>query len=372
MGTRPEVIKLFPVINIFKKKKKFFKTEIAISGQHREIVDDLLNFFRIEVNYDFNLIKENQSLFDITINGLRGMSKILNKSNPDLVFVQGDTTSAFIGALSSFYKKIYIAHIEAGLRTYDKYSPFPEEKNRVLISHLSDFHFTTTIEAKKNLLKENIKKNIWVVGNTVIDSLQYIITYFENNLKLRNEISNYFKNVDFSKKIILITSHRRENFGDNLLNICVALKELARKIPDIEILFPVHPNPNVLKPVKSLLNKIKNIHLYPPLFYPYFIWLLQRTFLILTDSGGIQEEASYLGKPLLILRNNTERYEIIKNRNGKLIGTDTKRIIKEVEKLIYNKNEYKKMLGKVKCYGNGNASEKIYKIIKEFFYGKEN
>jgi len=291
-GTRPEAIKMAPVIKEFKKEKSI-DVKVCITAQHREMLDQVLNFFGIKPDYDLNLMKPNQSLFDITANSLKSLEKVLDKEKPDLIFVQGDTTTAFVGALAGFYKKMKVAHIEAGLRSHNKYSPFPEEINRVLVGHVADYHFAPTERAKENLYRENIKKNVYVVGNTVIDALFLGL----NIIKKEGEekFYKYFDFIDFSKKIILVTGHRRENFGKPFENICYALKEIAKR-EDVEIVYPVHLNPNVKKPVNEILNGVRNIHLIEPLEYPYLIWLMSKSYLVLTDSGGIQEEAPSLGK----------------------------------------------------------------------------
>ncbi len=360
-GTRPEAIKLAPLIKEFKKEKDF-NIKICVTAQHREMLDQVLNFFKIKPDYDLNLMKPNQSIYDITVNTLKGLEKVLDDFTPNLIFVQGDTTTAFVGALAGFYKKIKVAHVEAGLRSFNKYSPFPEEMNRVLIGHLSDYHFAPTEKAKKNLYNEGIKENIWVVGNTVIDALFLGLEI----IRKENEEKYYqfFNFLDFSKKIILVTGHRRESFGKPFENICYALKEIARR-QDVEIVYPVHLNPNVRKQVNRILKGIENIHLIEPLEYPYLIWLMSNSYLILTDSGGIQEEAPSLGKPVLVMREVTERIEGIETGIAKLVGTNKDKIVNETINLLESKEEYEKMAKAVNPYGDGKASKRILEIISE-------
>ncbi len=359
-GTRPEAIKIAPVVKRFQQNNSF-KTKICVTAQHREMLDQVLDFFDIKPDYDLNIMKPNQSLFDITANTLKGLESVLDDFQPDLLFIQGDTTTAFVGALAGFYKKIKIAHIEAGLRSYNKYSPFPEEMNRVLAGHLSDYHFAPTQRAKENLFNENIKENVYVVGNTVIDTLFLGLDIIKKQGE--EQYYKHFEFVDFSKKIILVTGHRRESFGKPFENICYALKEIAKR-EDVEIVYPVHLNPNVREPVNRILKGINNIHLTEPLEYPYLIWLMNKSYLVLTDSGGIQEEAPSLGKPVLVMREVTERIEGIETGTAKLVGTDKKKIVKEITKLLNNKEEYEKMAKAVNPYGDGKASERIENIIK--------
>ena len=363
-GTRPEAIKLAPVVKEFQKDSGF-EVKVCVTAQHREMLDQVLKFFDVKPDYDLNLMKPNQSLFDITSNVLKSLEKVLEIEKPDIIFVQGDTTTAFVGALAGFYKKIKVAHIEAGLRSHNKYSPFPEEINRVLIGHIADYHFAPTERARENLLKENIKENVYVVGNTVIDALLLGLDIIKKEGK--GKYYKYFDFIDFSKKIILVTAHRRESFGEPFENICYALKEISNKHQDIEIVYPVHLNPNVRKPVNRILGGIKNIHLIDPLKYPYLIWLMSKSYLVLTDSGGIQEEAPSLGKPVLVMREVTERIEGIEAGTAKLVGTNKDRIVKEVENLLENVDEYQKMARAVNPYGDGKASKRIREILENGF-----
>lgn len=358
-GTRPEAIKMAPLI-LKARDGASFDVKICVTGQHREMLDQVLNFFNIKPDFDLNLMKPNQSLFDTSANGLKGLEKVLYEYEPDLIFVQGDTTTAFVGALAGFYRKIKVAHIEAGLRSKNKYSPFPEEINRVLVGHLADYHFAPTERAARNLRGEGIEKNIWIVGNTVIDALFLGIDIIKKNGEKR--YTKFFDFVDFSKKIILVTGHRRESFGKPFENICYALKEIAGKFK-VEIIYPVHLNPNVRKPVNKILNNRERIHLIEPLDYPHLIWIMNKSHLVLTDSGGIQEEAPSLGKPVLVMREVTERVEGIEAGTCKLVGTRREKIVEEATRLLIDFGEYERMAKAVNPYGDGKSSDKILKIL---------
>lgn len=362
-GTRPEAIKFAPLIREF-KKYKIFEVRVCVTGQHREMLYQVLNFFNITPDINLNLMKKNQTLFHISSKILNNFEKILFKLKPDLVFVQGDTSTAFIAALAAFYKKIKVAHLEAGLRSYNKFSPFPEEINRILISKIADYHFAPTEKAKKNLFRENIKNNVYVVGNTVIDALFLGLDIIKKEGE--EKYYKHFNFIDFSKKIILVTGHRRESFGKPFENICYALKEIANDYNNLEIVYPVHLNPNVRKPVNKILKRIQNIHSIEPLEYPYLIWLMNKSYLVLTDSGGIQEEAPSLGKPVLVMRDVTERTEGIEAGTAKLVGTDKEKIKSEVCKLLDDKDKYYKISKSINPYGDGKSSERIVKcILKE-------
>ena len=319
---------------------------------------------------------DNQTLHSLTSKVLLGITEVMEKEKPNLILVQGDTTTTFIASLAAFYLKIKVAHIEAGLRTQDKYSPFPEEINRCLTSHLADYHFAPTEEAKNNLLNEGIpESSIYVTGNTVIDALKWVIKK-HNETSSGEKWSDFFLsqyNISLSNppKTILVTGHRRESFGEGFKNICSALKQLAENNPDIQIIYPVHLNPNVQNPVYSILGNVKNVHLIPPLDYEPFIFLMNKSYLILTDSGGIQEEAPSLGKPVLVMRDTTERPEGVKVGTAKLVGTDSKHIVNETEKLLYDKVEYGKMAKAVSPYGNGNSSERIVDLLKRYANKKD-
>lgn len=362
-GTRPEAIKLAPLIKQFQKETRLFETLVCVTGQHREMLDQVLNFFKIKPNIDLNLMKINQTIFDITgSDAFRKLEKYIDSCAPDIIFVQGDTTTAFLSALTGYYKKIKIAHIEAGLRTYNKYSPFPEEMNRRLIDHISDYLFPSTKDAQKNLSREGITDNVWVVGNTVIDAvysgLDVIKKYGQQ------EYLNHFRKIDFSKKVILVTAHRRENFGQPIINIAQAIKEIATTFKNIEIVYPVHPNPNIQNPVYNILKNIPNCHLIDPLNYSHMIWLMNRSYFIMTDSGGIQEEALTLGKPILVLRDSTEREEGIKVKASKLVGTNKDTIIANATSLLTNLRQYQAMSTTINPYGDGKSCSRIVKIIK--------
>jgi len=375
-GTRPEAIKIAPVINELQKYPDYFKITTCITSQHRQMLDQVVNIFKIVPDYDLDIMTENQDLFDITVNSLNGLKDVLLHEKPKLVLVQGDTTTSFIAGLAAYYQKIPIAHIEAGLRTYNKYSPFPEEKNRHLLSVLADYHFAPTEWAKSNLLRESIPEDkIWVTGNTGVDSLQYILNkqktersekYWRNYFKEKWDVTISTDNN--SSKLILVTGHRRENLEKGLENICLALKEIAVKRNDVTIVYPVHLNPNVQRPVKRILNSQPNIRLIEPLEYEPFVILVNSAYLILTDSGGIQEEAPSLGKPVLIMRDTTERPEGIEAGTAKLVGTDTNTVVRNVYRLLDSKREYEAMSRTLNIYGDGKASKRIVKIIM----GEEN
>jgi UDP-N-acetylglucosamine 2-epimerase (non-hydrolysing) len=362
-GTRPEAIKMSPLIKEVEKNKKDFNFKICITAQHREMLDQILDFFKINPDFDLDLMSPNQTLFDVTAKGLKGIENVLNDYNPDIIFVQGDTTTAFTGALAGYYKKIKVAHLEAGLRSGDKYSPYPEEVNRILAGHISLYHFAPTKKALNNLYIENIKQNVWVVGNTVIDALFMGLKIIQE----RNEkkYKDFFDFIDFNKKIILVTGHRRESFGKPFERICNAFKKIVDSYNDVEIIYPVHLNPNVQKPVYRILQNNKKIHLIEPLSYPYLIWLMNKSYFVLTDSGGIQEEAPSLGKPVLVMRDVTERTEGIKAGNAKLVGTDIDKIYSESKKLIENKKHYEKMSNAINPYGDGKTSQRIVEILKK-------
>lgn len=358
-GTRPEALKLIPLINEFKKHGNKFNTKVCITSQHQEMLWQVLQFFDTEPDYNLNVMLPNQTLFDLTSNGLKKIEQVLNEVKPDLVIVQGDTTSTFIGALAAFYNKIPVAHIEAGLRSGNKYSPFPEEINRKLVSQIADFHFAPTLLAYENLMNEKIDNNVFIVGNTVIDALFMTLDKIKN-MNFEEKFSFLYSD----SKLILVTGHRRESFGEPFKNICNALLKIAKDNNDVQIVYPVHLNPNVINPVSSILSGQWNISLIKPLNYPEFVWLMNKSYLILTDSGGVQEEAPSLGKPVLVMREVTERTEGIKAGTAKLIGTSTEMIYNEVTNLLLNKNEYDKMANATNPYGDGNSSAKIVEIIK--------
>jgi UDP-N-acetylglucosamine 2-epimerase (non-hydrolysing) len=361
-GTRPEAIKMMPVIIELKRYSDKFNVIVAVSGQHREMLDQVLNLFEIIPDYDLNIMRKSQSLSQITCGVLNGVENILEKENPDIVLVQGDTSTTFAGALAAFYHQTPVGHIEAGLRTYNKYNPFPEEKNRQLASILADLHFAPTQKAKENLIREGIQfEKIHVTGNTVVDALFMII---KRGFKFKLPP---LSTIDFdNEKIILVTSHRRENFGEPLESICLALKEIVINNKDTKVIFPVHLNPKVRSVVNDILGDTDRIHLIEPLDYITFVHLMSKVYLILTDSGGIQEEAASLGKPILVMRDTTERPEAVEAGIAKLVGTDKERIFANTKALLDNGEEYKKVANSVNPFGDGKAGERITKVLEEF------
>lgn len=363
-GTRPEAIKMAPLVKEFQKYPEDFKVTVCLTGQHRQMLDQINEFFGIIGDYDLNLMKPNQTLFDVVSGCLLGLKDVLEKEKPDLIFVQGDTASVLAGALAAYFYKIPVAHLEAGLRSGEKYAPFPEEINRILTGHIADYHFAPTDRAVNNLKTENITKDVFKVGNTVIDALHLGLDLIKQAGE--EKYKEFFNFIDFSKRIILVTGHRRENFGDGFEHMCKAIAYLADK-NDIEIVYPMHMNPNVREPVMKHLSNKKNVHLIEPLDYPYLIWLMEKCFFVLTDSGGIQEEAPALGKPVLVMRNVTERQEGVEAGTAKLIGTDYDVIVNNVEILLNNSKEYSQMASAVNPYGNGTTSKQIVDILRRKF-----
>ena len=368
-GTRPEAIKMAPLVKEFQKDTQNFKVKVCVTAQHREMLDQVLNLFKIIPDYDLNLMKPNQDLNQLTSRIILKIKPIFEEFKPDMVLVHGDTATTFATSLSAYYQKIKIGHIEAGLRTGSLYSPWPEEGNRKLTAVLTDYHFAPTATSKSNLLNEGVSDlSVYVTGNTVIDALKLVVSKIKNNKRLRLQIEKTIFNSGFKKlnsKFILVTGHRRENFGEGFLNICKALKAIAEKNPEINILYPVHLNPNVRKPVNALLSDIVNIKLVEPFQYEEFVYLMNKSYLILTDSGGIQEEAPSLGKPVLVMRETTERPEAKKAGTVKLVGSGKESILIEVQKLLDDNSEYQKMSKAHNPYGDGSASKKIVKIIKK-------
>ncbi len=369
-GTRPEAIKMAPLVKAFKANKKYFETKVCVTGQHREMLDQVLNLFEIEPDFDLNIMKSGQDLYDVTSKVITGIRDVLNSFQADIVFVHGDTTTSSIAALAAFYKQIPVAHIEAGLRTHNIYSPWPEELNRQVTSRITEYNFAPTEKAKQNLVKENVSEDkIIVTGNTVIDALYLVIDMIEKEEKLSLQINSGLEeklgkdfNLD-SSKIVLVTGHRRENFGEGFLNICNSLLTIAKKNPDVSIIYPVHLNPNVQKPVYELLGGVGNIFLIDPLEYLPFVYLMGKSYLILTDSGGIQEEAPGLGKPVLVMRDTTERPEAIEAGTVKLVGTNKKLIVESVTELLNNEELYLSMSKAHNPYGDGRACERIIKYL---------
>ncbi|SFT62766.1 UDP-N-Acetylglucosamine 2-epimerase [Lishizhenia tianjinensis] len=360
-GTRPEAIKMAPLVKEFQKSKEIV-TRVAVTGQHKEMLDQVLAFFEITPDYDLSLMKPNQNLYNLTGEVIGGMKPILEEFQPDYVFVHGDTTTTMAAGIAGFYSGAKVCHVEAGLRTHNMMSPFPEEMNRQVAGRVSTFHFAPTDKSKSNLIQENVPEaKILVTGNTVIDAL------FESSKRVEtlenDEVKALKKDVDFSKRIILVTGHRRENHGQGFINICAALKEIAVNNQDVEIVYPVHLNPNVLKPVNALLGEVKNIHLVAPLSYPSFVWMMNKSYMIITDSGGVQEEAPSLGKPVLVMRDTTERPEAVEAGTVILVGTNTDKIVSEAEALLQNKEKYNSMSALHNPYGDGKACKRIVEFI---------
>lgn len=366
-GTRPEAIKMALLIKEFQKHAEF-EVKVCVTAQHRQMLDQVLEFFEIKPDFDLNLMKQAQDLYDVTSGVLLGMRGIFERYKPDIVFVHGDTTTTSAVSLAAFYQKIDVAHVEAGLRTHDIYSPFPEEINRQITGLIAKYHFAPTAGAKENLLKEGKSaENIVVSGNTVIDALFWTIDKIERDAVLRDKILSSI-NLKFhlgERKFILVTGHRRENFGEGFINICEALREIAADNADADIVYPVHLNPNVQKPVKEILSGLPNIFLMDPLEYDAFVYLMSKAYMIITDSGGIQEEAPSLCKPVLVTRNRTERPEGIEAGCVRLVGTKRENIVKEAQKLLNLKDEYDKMSASISPYGDGKACERIVKFLKE-------
>ncbi len=366
-GTRPEAIKLAPVIRRLKTRNSNLEPVVCVTAQHREMLDQALKLFKIVPDYDLDLMKKDQSLFDITAEGLKKLRGVLEKEEPDLIIVQGDTTTTFVAGLAAYYLKIRVAHLEAGLRTADRYNPFPEEMNRKLTDCLTDLYFAHTARAKDNLIREGISPtDIFVIGNTIVDALLMTLED-QKEKKIQKRIEENFEEkygISFGeRKTLLITCHRRESFGQDFESICVGLKRIAKSRADVQLIYPVHPNPNVQKPVRRVLGGMENVHLIEPLDYFSFVWLMNRAFLILTDSGGIQEEAPSLGKPVLVMRKTTERTEGLEAGTAKLIGTGSKDIVDEATKLICDKRQYERMAKAANPYGDGKASDRIYQIL---------
>lgn len=362
-GTRPEAIKMAPLVKEFQKHQQEFKVIVCLTGQHRQMLDQINAFFGIKGDYDLNLMKPNQTLFDIVSGCLLGLKDILAKEKPDLVFVQGDTSTVLAGALASYFCKVPVAHLEAGLRSGDKYSPFPEEGNRILTGHIADWHFAPTDRAVENLKSEGVEKKVYKVGNTVIDALHLGLDLIKKSDQSVYE--NFFSFLDFSKRIILVTGHRRESFGGGFEHICKAIERIADAYSDVHFVYPMHFNPNVREPVMKYLSNKANVHLIEPLDYPYLIWLMEKCYFVLTDSGGIQEEAPALGKPVLVMRDVTERQEGVEAGTAKLVGTNCKSIIDNVELLLKDPDEYAKMANAVNPYGDGSTSRQIVEILSK-------
>ena len=374
-GTRPEAIKMAPLVKEFQKQKERIETVVCVTGQHREMLDQVLEIFDIKPDYDLNIMKQGQDLYDVTARVLTGMREVLKEVKPDVVLVHGDTTTSTAAALATFYQQIPVGHVEAGLRTHNIYSPWPEEMNRLLTGRLATYHFSPTPLSRNNLIKESIDdRNIIVTGNTVIDALYWVVDKIKNNKELNNELENVLSKAGYDvnrlnngKKLVLITGHRRENFGDGFIHMCTAIKDLTQKYPDVDFVYPMHLNPNVRKPIHEVfgenLSGLKNMFFIEPLEYLSFVYLMEKSSIVLTDSGGIQEEAPGLGKPVLVMRNTTERPEALNAGTVKLVGTDYNKIVNEVSSLIDDKAAYEKMSKAVNPYGDGLACGRIVNAL---------
>ncbi len=366
-GTRPEAIKLAPVIKKFSLDKAHFDIKICITAQHRKMLDEVLEIFSLKPDFDLNIMIENQTLYHITVESIQRLKKVLSKEKPDLVIVHGDTTTTFTAAMVAYYEKIRLAHIEAGLRSYHKYAPFPEEINRVIVDCISDILFAPTKLAKQNLLKEYACKNkIFVTGNTVVDAVKYISECCDKFVNSR--IYNFVNNIiSKAHRIILVTAHRRENFGLPLVNICMALNNIVKMFKDVTIVYPAHPNPNVQSVVKKYLLGKPQIYILPPLNYIDFVYLLKNSYLILTDSGGLQEEAATLQLPTLVLREVTERPEGVNTGILKIVGYNKNKIVSTTQEILSDEKIYKKMKYSKNPYGDGKSAQRILDFVKHYF-----
>lgn len=370
-GTRPEAIKMAPLVKEFQKHLERFETIVCVTGQHREMLDQVLHIFEIKPDYDLNIMKQGQDLYDVTARVLTGMRDVLKEAQPDVVLVHGDTTTSTAAALAAFYQQIPVGHVEAGLRTHNIYSPWPEEMNRQITGRIATYHFAPTPLSRRNLLVEGVKENqITVTGNTVIDALYMVVDKIKRDKALDAELEALLKNAGYDvnrlangKKLVLITGHRRENFGDGFIHMCTAIKDLTKKYPEVDFVYPMHLNPNVRKPIHEVfgenLSNLDNMFFIEPLEYLSFVYLMEKSTIVLTDSGGIQEEAPGLGKPVLVMRDTTERPEALEAGTVKLVGTDYERIVHEVSGLIDNQKNYDRMSKAVNPYGDGLACGRI-------------
>lgn len=377
-GTRPEAIKMAPLVKEFQKNPKQFETYVCVTGQHREMLDQVLRIFEIVPDYDLNIMKQGQDLYDVTSRVLLGMRNILKEVQPDVVLVHGDTTTSTAAALAAFYQQIFVGHVEAGLRTYNIYSPWPEEMNRQITGRIATYHFAPTPLSKQNLLAENVKsEQIVVTGNTVIDALYMVVDKIKSNKALDKELKEVllYAGYDVNRlsngnKMVLITGHRRENFGDGFISMCKAIQVLTQKFPDVDFVYPMHLNPNVRKPIHQVfgenLSNLGNMFFIEPLEYLSFVYLMEKSTIVLTDSGGIQEEAPGLGKPVLVMRDTTERPEALEAGTVKLVGTDFDKIVGEVSELLTNQKYYEGMSKSVNPYGDGKSCEKILDFFMRF------
>lgn len=374
-GTRPEAIKMAPLVKEFQRHPDTFRTIVCVTGQHREMLDQVLHIFNIRPDYDLNIMKQGQDLYDVTARVLTGMRDVLKEARPDIVLVHGDTTTSTATALAAFYQQIPVGHVEAGLRTHNTYSPWPEEMNRQITGRLATYHFAPTALSRENLLAENIADDkITVTGNTVIDALYWVVNKIKADKSLDNELESILVKAGYDvnrlsggKKLVLVTGHRRENFGDGFIGMCTAIKDLTQKYPDVDFVYPMHLNPNVRKPIHEVFGEdqsnFKNMFFIEPLEYLSFVYLMERSTVVLTDSGGIQEEAPGLGKPVLVMRDTTERPEALAAGTVKLVGTDYVKITDEVSALLDDSAAYEKMSRAINPYGDGNACARIVNFI---------
>lgn len=375
-GTRPEAIKMAPLVKEFQKNSDTFQTIVCVTGQHREMLDQVLKIFDITPDYDLNIMKQGQDLYDVTARVLTGMRDVLKEAQPDVVLVHGDTTTSTAAALAAFYQQIPVGHVEAGLRTHNIYSPWPEEMNRQITGRIATYNFAPTPLSKANLLREAVaEESITVTGNTVIDALYWVVDKIKNDATLNAELEGVLKGAGYDvnrladgKKLVLITGHRRENFGDGFINMCTAIKDLTQKYPDVDFVYPMHLNPNVRKPIHEVfgedLSNLGNMFFIEPLEYLSFVYLMEKSTIVLTDSGGIQEEAPGLGKPVLVMRDTTERPEALDAGTVKLVGTNYDKIVNEVSTLIDDAEAYAKMSQAVNPYGDGLGCERIVNKLK--------
>lgn len=376
-GTRPEAIKMAPLVKEFQKNPESFQTIVCVTGQHRQMLDQVLSLFEIKPDYDLNIMRQGQDLYDVTSRVLLGMRDVLKEVQPDVVLVHGDTTTSTAAALAAFYQQIPVGHVEAGLRTHNIYSPWPEEMNRQITSRIAAYNFAPTMLSKQNLVKENVNPDtILVTGNTVIDALHQVVRKIKTDAALDAELEGVLRTSGYDvnrlangKKLVLITGHRRENFGDGFINMCTAIKDLSRKYPEVDFVYPMHLNPNVRKPIHEVfgedLSNLGNMFFIEPLEYLSFVYLMEKSTIVLTDSGGIQEEAPGLGKPVLVMRDTTERPEALEAGTVKLVGTDYDKIVNEVSALIGDQEVYEKMCMAVNPYGDGLACYRIVKLFNE-------
>ena len=370
-GTRPEAIKMAPLVHELKKHPDQFDTQVCVTGQHREMLDQVLDLFQIVPDYDLNIMRPNQDLYDVTSRVLLGMRDVLKAARPDVVFVHGDTTTSMAAALAAFYQQIPVAHVEAGLRTGNIYSPWPEEMNRSITGRIAAYNFAPTLCSKQNLMKENVPENtIVVTGNTVIDALHWVVNKIATDKQLQASLQDKIKLMGYDaarcevRRLVLITGHRRENFGEGFLNICHAITSLAEKYPEVDFVYPMHLNPNVRKPVLEILGKgLSNVFLIEPLQYLQFVFLMEKSYLVLTDSGGVQEEAPGLGKPVLVMRDTTERPEAVDAGTVLLVGADRERIENGASTLLDDRAVYEKMSKAINPYGDGLACHRIVDFL---------